>query len=87
MFDPAAPGPDYRLVWPVDLFRAEAGAVLALGDGAVDPRLALLFEEAFAGEQPRTDLKAAASLEWPDRRSLETSWSYIDPDERGQEFA
>jgi len=51
VFNVSAPGPDYRLVWPPDLFRAETLALLAQGDGDADRRIRRLFEEAFAEDQ------------------------------------
>ena len=68
MFDPADPDPDYALVWPRELFRSEATAVLGLREAPdwVD-RADLLLAEAFAGRGPVDDLEEASqnlSRDW-----------------------
>lgn len=55
MFD----GPDYELVWPRDLFVAEARALIDSGYGTNDVRVEWLLEEAFISCTPKEDYTAA----------------------------
>ena len=67
MFNPADPGPDYELVWPRDLFAAEAAAVLLLRlryEQWVDDA-ELLLEEAFTRRVPAQDLRNASIADLP----------------------
>lgn len=64
MFDPTDISPDYALVWPRDVFRRELSALLLDDQGAagLQERLALLFEEAFIGQEPHDDVAAAKAI-------------------------
>lgn len=71
VFDAHDPGPDYQLIWPADLFRAEAAALLDRANSLLTDDVELLLEEAFAGETPRTDL---ATVTWPGMPHLTNPW-------------
>jgi hypothetical protein len=58
-------GPDYALVWPRELFRSEATALLGYTGPNWNARAELLLAEAFAGDGPMNDLRTASWNDFP----------------------
>lgn len=52
--------PDYELVWPHQIFAAEATAISSL-PGAISEHGDLLLQEAFAGSEPRDDFNVVSA--------------------------
>jgi hypothetical protein len=73
VLDADDPGPDFELLWPSELFRAEAAALLRLPapvTGSWSDLAELLLREAFAGEVAAEGLRAAS---WSDLPQLITA--------------
>lgn len=58
-----ATDPDYELVWPKEIFKAEAASLLK-SRGNPAEQFTYLLEEAFAGSTPASDFRQQASLGW-----------------------
>ncbi|WJZ68462.1 hypothetical protein [Kocuria rosea] len=65
--------PEYELVWPREIFKAELGSLLAHPKQVGTEEFVFLLEEAFAGGTPAADLRAHAAMK--QGQSFGQGWS------------
>lgn len=71
-------GPEFHLVWPREVFAAEARAIAS--SAAHDPAGALLLEDAFDGPEPKQEFERRRSTGWGDVPSARTYLTQLASD-------